>query len=327
MAQRARDAILVTGGAGFVGSHFARAAHDAGNRVIALDDLSAGAWPALPPAVVRVAGDIADRELVARLLAEHGVTAVAHFAGKICVGESVERPEPYFDRNVVRTLALLEVVRERGPDVFLFSSSAAVYGTPARVPIHEDDAKAPINPYGSTKLAVELALAAYGTAYGLKWAALRYFNAAGAHPDGTLRESHDPETHLIPLAIDAALGRRPPLVVFGNDYPTRDGTCVRDYVHVCDLASAHLAALDALDHGVEVGAVNLGSGVAVTVGEVLAETARVVGTPLLREIGPRRTGDPTALVASNDRACQVLSWNPRHGEFATMIEDAVRSRS
>jgi UDP-glucose 4-epimerase len=318
--------VLVTGGAGFVGSHFARAAHEAGHRVVVLDDLSAGTMPAFPDGVAFVTGDIADAALVSRVLREHAITAIAHFAGKICVGESVEKPALYFDRNLVRTLALLDTVLEHAPRTFLFSSTAAVYGDPARTPITEDAPRAPINPYGSSKLAVEAALAAYGDAYGLRWAALRYFNAAGAHPDGTLREDHDPETHLIPLVIDAALGRRPPLTVFGDDYATRDGTCVRDYVHVCDLARAHLAAIEALDRGVAVGATNLGSANGFTVREVLDEAARVLGAPIPHAIGPRRAGDPPVLLASTERATRVLGWKPERSALSTIIEDAVRSR-
>jgi UDP-glucose-4-epimerase GalE len=319
--------ILATGAAGFVGSHFARLAGEAGNHVIALDDLSGVPdWPALPPAIVRVRGDIADRALVVRLIDEHHVTSIVHFAGKICVGESIVNPALYFEHNVVRSLALLDVVREVGPRAFVFSSTAAVYGVPTILPIVEHARYAPINPYGATKLAIEHAIASYGHAHGIAWAALRYFNAAGAHPDGTLREAHDPETHLIPLAIDAALGRRPALEVFGSDYPTKDGTCERDYVHVCDLARAHLAALDVLDRGGEVGAINLGSGQGHTVREVIATTARVLGKDVPHSIGSRREGDPPVLLASIDRAARVLGWKPERSEIATIIEDAVRSR-
>jgi UDP-glucose-4-epimerase GalE len=319
----ARDSILVTGGAGFVGSHFARAAIDAGSKVVVLDDLSAGTRPELRCELVR--GDIADRALVSRLLREHQITAVAHFAGKIQVGESVQQPRLYFDGNLGKTLALLDAVLDHG-STFLFSSTAAVYGMPDAVPIPETAPLLPINPYGASKRAVEDALAAYGRAYGLRWAALRYFNAAGAHPDGTLREGHEPETHLIPLVIDAALGHRPPLTVFGRDYATRDGTCVRDYVHVCDLADAHLAALDALHRGVAVGATNLGSANGFTVLEVLREAERVLGVPIPHSFGPRRDGDPAVLLASNSRAQQLLGWTPKRSDLTTVIGDAARSR-
>ncbi|HTR52459.1 MAG TPA: UDP-glucose 4-epimerase GalE [Kofleriaceae bacterium] len=322
----ARDCILVTGGAGYVGSHFARAAHEAGSRVVVLDDLSAGPYPALPRDIAFVHGDIADRALVARAIRDHRVTSIAHFAGKICVGESVEKPALYFERNLVRTLALLDTVLAEGPGTVIFSSTAAVYGMPEHVPIVETAPLQPINPYGASKLAIEHALAAYGTAHGLRWAALRYFNAAGAHPDGTLREAHDPETHLIPLAIDAALGRRGPLAVFGDDYATRDGTCVRDYVHVMDLARAHLAALAALDRGVAVGATNLASATGFTVREVIDTAARVLGRPVPHAIGARRAGDPAVLLASCARAGEVLGWRAERSDLPTVIEDAARSR-
>jgi UDP-glucose-4-epimerase GalE len=327
-----RDTILVTGGAGFIGSHFARLAGEAGSQVIVLDDLSgAPDWPDLPAAlapsrVTRIRGDVADRVLMRKLIEERGVTAIVHFSGKICVGESVTNPALYFEHNVSRSLALLETVREVGPRAFLFSSTAAVYGEPKTVPIVESARYAPVNPYGATKLAIEHALASYGPAYGIRWGVLRYFNAAGAHPDGTLRESHDPETHLIPLAIDAALGRRPSLTVFGSDYPTKDGTCSRDYVHVCDLARAHLAALDAIDHGKEIGAVNLGGGRGHTVRDVISTVSRVLDKDVPIEFGPRRLGDPAELVASNALAREVLDWRPEHVDLGTIVEDAARSR-
>jgi UDP-glucose 4-epimerase len=323
----ARETILVTGGCGFVGSHFSRTAHEAGSRVIVLDDLSAGTRPVLPADVEIVIGDIADRKLVSDLLRKHRVTSIAHFAGKIQVGESVAKPRLYFDGNLTKSLALLDVVLDHGLHAFLFSSTAAVYGMPDIVPIVETCALAPINPYGASKLGIEHALGAYGVAHGLRWAALRYFNAAGAHPDGTLREGHEPETHLIPLVIDAALGRRGALTIFGDDYPTRDGTCIRDYVHVVDLAHAHLAALDALDAGKQVGAVNLGSAHGFSVRDVIDEAARVLGRPVPHHIGPRRAGDPAVLLASNARAREVLGWTPTRSELSTVIEDAIRSRS
>ncbi len=324
------DTILVTGAAGFVGSHFVRVAHDAGLRVVALDDLSTTPrWPRLPEAVERVVGDVGDRALVARLVADRVVGSVVHFAGRIRVDESARDPALYFEQNLARTLALLDAATSSAsshrPLSFLLSSSAAVYGQPERSPIVEIAPARPISPYGASKLASEVALAAYGHARGARWAALRYFNAAGAHPDGSLREQHDPETHLVPLAIDAALGAGPALVVHGEDYPTRDGTCVRDYVHVVDLAEAHLAALAALGRGVAVGAVNLGSGRGATVREVLAEVAIAVGRRVPHEVGPRRAGDPAELVASADLAAETLGWRPRHG-LADVVSDALRSR-
>ena len=322
----ARDCILVTGGAGFVGSHFARAAHEAGSRVVVLDDLSGGPLPAALAHVELVRGDIGDRELVRQTIDRCTVTAIAHFAGKICVGESVTDPALYFDHNLVRALALLEAARGR-VDRFLFSSTAAVYGAPEQLPIVETTAQRPINPYGATKLAFEHALDAYGAAYGVRWAALRYFNAAGAHPDGTMREAHEPETHLIPLVIDAGRGQRPPVTVFGTDFDTPDGTCIRDYVHVCDLARAHLAALDALDAGVVVGATNLASGRGYSVLEVIAEAGRVLGAPVPHVLGPRRAGDPPRLYAAPERAAALLGWRTERSDLSTLIEDAARSRA
>ncbi len=318
--------LLVTGGAGFVGSHFVRAAHDAGSHVVILDDLSGGPMPVLPKGVTFVRGDIGDRALVSTLLRDHRITAVVHFAGKIQVGESVGKPELYFDVNLIRTHALLDVIRAEGPNIFIFSSTAAVYGMPDVTPIVESTPLAPINPYGMSKLGIEHALASYGVAHGLRWAAPRYFNAAGAHPDGTLRESHDPETHLIPLVIDAALGRRGPLTIFGDDYPTPDGTCIRDYVHVCDLADAHLAAITALAAGTPLGPVNLGSGTGFSVKQVIDTATRVLGRPVPHTIGPRRAGDPAILLASNARAREVLGWQPERDDLAVILEDAVRSR-
>jgi UDP-glucose-4-epimerase GalE len=319
-------AILVTGGAGFVGSHFAWAAIDAGRRVVVLDDLSGGSASALPPGVPLVVGDIGDGALVRRLCVEHGVGAIAHFAGKIQVGESVTRPDVYFDVNVVRSLALLEAVRAEGVAACLFSSTAAVYGTPEAVPIPETARRQPVNPYGATKLAFEHALEAWGRAFGLRWAALRYFNAAGARTGGQVRENHEPETHLIPLAIDAALGARPPLTVFGDDYDTDDGTCVRDYIHVEDLASAHLAALARLESGATLGALNLGTGRGYSVRQVIDTTAHVIGRPVPHTFGPRRPGDPARLVADPARAMAELGWRPTRSDLAAIIGDAARSR-
>lgn len=318
--------ILVTGGVGFIGSHFVRAACDAGRRVVVLDDLSGGAQAPLPPSVELVRGDIGDRDSLRSIFRAHGVTAVVHFAGKIQVGESVRAPDLYFDVNLVRTLALLAEAREAKIENFIFSSTAAVYGVPEQVPIPETACTSPVNPYGASKLAVEHALRGYAGAYGLRWAALRYFNAAGAHPDGTLRETHEPETHLIPLVIDAGLGRRPPLAIHGADYSTSDGTCIRDYIHVQDLAGAHLLALAALEAGREVGALNLGTGRGYSVREVIDSTAMVLGRPIPHTLGPRRSGDPARLLADPQLAGKVLGWTPMRSSLLTIIEDALRSR-
>lgn len=321
-----RETILVTGGAGFVGSHFARLAADAGREVVVLDDLSGGVPAQLPASIPLIVGDIGDRHFVTRLMHEHHVTAVAHFAGKIQVGESVTDPAKYFDVNLVRTLQLLLAMRDAQVTSCLFSSTAAVYGNPESVPIPEAARREPVNPYGATKLSIEFALQAWATAYGLRWSALRYFNAAGAHPDGTLRENHEPETHLVPLAIDAALGNAPALKVFGADYETPDGTCVRDYIHVQDLASAHLAALARLEAGQNLGPINLGTGSGYSVREVIETTARVLGRPVPHAIGPRRAGDPPQLVADPTTAMQLLGWRPVRSDLVTIVDDAARPR-
>ena len=321
-------ALLVTGGVGFVGSHFARAAVAAGRKVVLLDDLSGGAQPPLPvpPGATLVRGDIGDAELVTRLCREHAVEALVHFAGKIQVGESVARPELYFDVNLVRSLALLQAVLACGVRQVVFSSTAAVYGVPTQVPIPETAPTVPVNPYGCAKLAFEWALHSYQVAHGLRWAALRYFNAAGAHPDGTLGENHRPETHLIPLVLDAGLWRGPPLTVFGTDYPTADGTCVRDYIHVCDLARAHLLALDRLAAGEVVGPLNLGSGHGYSVREVLAAAAELLGHPVPHSTGPRRAGDPPALVAAPTQAQIKLGFIAERSSLPELLQDALRAR-
>jgi UDP-glucose 4-epimerase len=324
-----RTTILVTGGAGFVGSHFARMAADAGRSVVILDDHSGGAPAELPPSIPVIpviVGDIGDAELVRRICTSHRVGAVAHFAGKIQVGESVLQPELYFDVNLVRTLTLLRVLRDEGVSACLFSSTAAVYGTPAAIPIPEHARREPVNPYGASKLSVELALDAWARAYGLRWAALRYFNAAGAHPDGTLRENHEPETHLIPIVIDAGLGLRAAVSIYGTDYQTPDGTCIRDYVHVQDLASAHLLALTRLEGGESLGAINLGTGRGYSVRAVIDTAGAVLGRPIPHVIGTRREGDPPILVADPSRALAELGWQPTRSDLKTILEDALRSR-
>ena len=322
------QAVLVTGAAGFVGSHFCRVAHDAGLRVIALDDFSTSPnWPDEVTPFERVVGDAAHGDLIRRLVIDRAVDAIVHFAGRIRVEESTRNPKLYFEQNLTKTVALLDAATSASDKSlsFVLSSSAAVYGQPERTPIVELASTRPINPYGASKLMAEIALQSYAQTHGVRWAALRYFNAAGAHPDGTLRERHDPETHLVPLAIDAALGRRPPLVVYGDDYPTRDGTCVRDYVHVMDLADAHLAAITTLAHGASVGALNLGSEQGSTVKEVLAEVARVSGRRVPHEVGSRREGDPPKLVASATLAAETIGWRPTRN-LAEIVEDALKSR-
>ena len=320
--------VLVTGAAGFVGSHFCRVAHDAGLRVVALDDFSTSPdWPELTVAFERVVGDVAHSDLIRRLIIDREIDTIVHFAGRIRVDESMRNPALYFEQNITKTSALLAAATSASskPLAFVLSSSAAVYGQPDRTPIIERDPTRPINPYGASKLASEIVLQAYARTHEVRWAALRYFNAAGAHPDGSLRERHDPETHLVPLAIDAVLGKRPPLVVHGGDYRTRDGTCVRDYVHVMDLAEAHLAAIATLRGGAEVGALNLGSEHGSTVKEVLNEVTVAAGRSVPYDLGPRREGDPDTLVASAGLAAETIGWRPRRN-LGDIVEDALRSR-
>jgi UDP-glucose-4-epimerase GalE len=313
--------VVVTGGAGYIGSHAVRALVDAGHAVAVLDDLSAGHAEAVPAGVPLVRAAIHDREAVRKLLIEHRADAVMHFAAWLAVGESVRKPINYYQNNVVGTLSVLEAMRDAGVKRFIFSSTCAVYGEPDVVPMVETLDKKPINAYGETKLAIEKALPHLEIAYGLKWIALRYFNAAGAHPDGTIGEDHADEVHLIPLAIRAANGGTP-LKVFGEDYPTPDGTCLRDYIHVCDLAEAHLRALDALERGIPSGAYNVATGTPHSVKSVIDTVGRVVGRPVAWSPAPRRPGDPAVLYASSDRAQRELGWTPRYADLEVIVRHA-----
>jgi UDP-glucose 4-epimerase len=315
-------AVLVTGGAGYIGSQMVRRLRDARRDVIVVDDLSSGQPTAVPLDVPLVVANVGDEAAMARVLSDHEIEAVIHFAARTRVGESVVHPRLYWKGNVVATQALLDRVIDAGVRLFIFSSTAAVYGTPARVPITEDERLAPINPYGETKLAIERMLESYSRAYDFRYAALRYFNAAGADPESGLGESHDPETHLVPLVLDAALGRVPHVTIFGRDYPTRDGTCVRDYVHVRDLAEAHLAALSYLEHGGASGAFNLGTGHGHTVQEVVETCAAVSGRAIPVVVGPRRAGDPPALVASPRLAAERLAWRATRSSLEEIVRDA-----
>ncbi|MBI5533316.1 MAG: UDP-glucose 4-epimerase GalE [Deltaproteobacteria bacterium] len=318
--------VLVTGGAGYIGSHFVRLLADEQIESVVLDNLSAGHRDAVPPNVPLVCADVGDRGAVRALLGEYQPTAVVHFAGLIQVGESVRAPDLYYGVNLVQTLAMLEELTRGGVQLMVMSSTAAVYGVPQTVPIPEDHPRNPINAYGATKLAVERALQDWERAYGLRHAALRYFNAAGAHPSGTLAERHDPETHLIPLAIDAAIGRRGALTIFGEDWPTEDGTCVRDYIHVQDLATAHLQALRRLEQGAPSMTLNLGTGRGISVREIVDSVQRVSGRQVPVQQGTRRQGDPPRLVACASLAAEALGWKPQRSEVDQMIEDALRSR-
>jgi UDP-glucose-4-epimerase GalE len=297
--------VLVTGGAGYIGSHAARALARRGHQVVIYDNLSSG-HRFLVDGFEIIIADLRDADRLAEAL--HGVDGVMHFAAHAYVGESVKNPRKYFDNNVQAGLILLNATIDAGVRQFVFSSTCAVYGTPEKVPITEDLPRRPINPYGVSKLFYENALEAYHQAYGLRFASLRYFNAAGADESGEIGELHDPETHLIPLALRAAARIDPELTIYGNDYPTADGTCVRDYVHVNDLADAHVLALEHLAAGGECRAFNLGTGRSHSVEEVTREIEAVTGRAVPRRFGPRRAGDPAVLVANPVLANEVLGW-------------------
>jgi len=314
--------MLVTGGAGYVGSHALRALVAAGHEVVVLDDLRAGAAEAVGEAPL-VRADVGDAAALARVFAEHGPFAgVLHFAGSISVPESVARPLAYYRNNTAASGALLEAALANGVRAFVFSSTAAVYGAPERQPIPEDIPLAPQNPYGASKAMVERMLADAERAHGLAWLALRYFNASGADPAGGIGERHDPETHLIPLALEAAAGLRPALSLFGSDWPTPDGTCVRDYVHVSDLAEAHRLGIEALLAGGASGAYNLGTGRGHSIREVIAAVERVTGRRVPVVEAPRRPGDPPALVADPSRFRARFGWNPAHSDLDTIVRTA-----
>lgn len=313
--------VVVTGGAGYIGSHAVRALVDAGHAVAVLDDLSAGHAEALPNGVPLVRAAIHDRAAVHKLLVDHRADAVMHFAAWLKVGESVQQPIEYYKNNVTGTLCVLEAMRDAGVRRFVFSSTCAVYGEPEIVPMTETLPKSPINSYGETKLTIERALPHLERAHGITWIALRYFNAAGAHPDGTIGEDHADEIHLIPLAIRAANGGTP-LKVFGEDYPTPDGTCLRDYIHVCDLADAHLRALAALERGAASDAYNVGTGTPHSVKSVIDTVGRVVGRPVAWLSAPRRPGDPAVLYASSDRAQRELGWRPQYIDLEVIVRHA-----
>ncbi len=315
--------ILVVGGAGFIGSHLAKRLALSGHKPIVLDNLCSGYADAARYGQLMV-GDAGDAMTVRAVLDQHPCDAVMHFASHIQVGESVTDPAKYYANNVVSTLELLKVIREAGVRHLIFSSTAAVYGLPEVSPIPETHRLAPINPYGRSKRMVEEVLADFDAAYGVKSVVLRYFNAAGADPEGELGERHEPETHLIPLVLQVAAGRRSHLSVFGRDYPTRDGTCIRDYIHVTDLANAHELALNHLVESRQSNIFNLGTGSGYSVQEVIDEAASVTGRSISTIDMPRRPGDPAELVADPSQALRELRWRPSLSSLGTMIEHAWR---
>jgi UDP-glucose 4-epimerase len=312
--------ILVVGGAGYIGSHAVRFLLAAGHQVTVYDNLSRGHREAVPDGLL-VEGELADRSKLVSLLQERQIEAVMHFAAFALVNESVNDPSVYYRNNVIAALELLDGMKEAGVTKIVFSSTTATYGEPDTMPISEETPQQPISPYGFTKLVIERALADYAMAYGFGYAALRYFNAAGAHPDGTIGEDHDPESHLIPVVLQVALGQREKITIFGNDFATRDGTCLRDYIHVDDLASAHLRALELIEPGKGICA-NLGTGRGTSVQEIVEACRKVTGHPIPTVMGNRRAGDPAELVADNCLAKKLLDWKPKYDSVDAIVETA-----
>ena len=313
--------VLITGGAGYIGSHTAKRFQQAGIQPVVVDDLRRGHRAAVQWGPL-IEADLGDQTAMQKVFRQYPIAAVIHFAAYAYVGESMQYPEMYFRNNVVSTLNLLDVMRGEGVGKIVFSSTCATYGHPQHVPIAEDHPQQPVNPYGESKLMVEKILKWYGEAHGIASVALRYFNAAGTDPEGELGEDHDPETHLIPLALSAVLGETPALQIFGTDYPTPDGTAIRDYLHVTDLAEAHLAAWRYLDSGGGSGAFNLGTGEGHSVREIIAAVARVTGRAVPAQETGRREGDPACLVADARRAAEVLQWRPQHSSLDEIVETA-----
>jgi UDP-arabinose 4-epimerase len=321
-----QKAILVTGGAGYIGSHACKALAAAGYCPVVYDNLVHGhRWAVHWGPFVQ--GDILDAAALDAAISAYRPVAVMHFAAYCYVGESVREPAKYYHNNVLGSLSLLDAMRRHAIEQFIFSSSCATYGIPQRIPITEDQPQQPVNPYGATKRMVEWVLEDYAAAYRIRSVMLRYFNAAGADPQGEIGEDHDPETHLIPLVLQAAAGHQPSVTVYGDDYPTADGTCIRDYIHVTDLADAHLRALVALEQGMPTMAFNLGNGQGFSVRQVIDAVRCITGRPIPVEIGPRRPGDPPVLVGDASRITAELGWQPRFPELDAIVETAWRWHS
>ena len=317
-------AILVCGGAGYIGSHAVHALIEKGEQVVIVDNLQTGHRSALNPKAKFYEGDIRDASVLDKIFTENKVEAVIHFAANSLVGESMEKPLLYFNNNVYGMQVLLEAMVRHGVDKIVFSSTAAVYGEPKRVPIHEDDETCPTNTYGETKLTMEKMMKWVSRANGVRYVSLRYFNAAGALPDGSIGEDHATETHLIPLILQVPTGRRDHITVFGDDYPTPDGTCLRDYIHVVDLADAHVLALEYLRKGGASDIFNLGNGQGFSVKEMIAAAEKATGRSIKVEIGARRAGDPAQLIASSEKARSVLGWKPQFTDVEQVIGTAWR---
>lgn len=315
-------AILVCGGAGYIGSHTVRELLAAGEEVIIADNLSKGHRAAINPDVKFYQCDIRDKPALKKIFAENKIEAVFHFAAFIEAGESVKLPLKYFSNNVYGMQILLEAMTEAGVDKIIFSSSAAVYGEPERIPIDEGDATFPVNPYGDSKLIMEIMMRRVSAAHGVRFVSLRYFNASGASEDGSIGEDHHPESHLIPLILQVPLGKRDCITIFGTDYPTPDGTCIRDYIHVLDLADAHICALKYLRGGGESNFFNLGTGHGFSVKEIIDAAEKVTGLKIKKVFGSRRAGDPARLIASGEKARKILNWTPRFDDVEKIIATA-----
>lgn len=314
-------AVLVTGGAGYIGSHTVAALLERGEEIVVIDNLQQGHREALLGGKL-YEGDIRDAAVLDRLFTENEIDAVIHFAANSLVGESMSNPGKYYHNNVYGTLVLLEAMERHGVKRIVFSSTAATYGEPEQVPIHEADRTVPTNAYGETKLAMEKMMRWFDTAHGVKYISLRYFNAAGAHEGGRIGEDHSPESHLIPIVLQVALGQRPHISIFGEDYETADGTCIRDYIHVSDLADAHVLAVDRLRQGGESAVYNLGNGQGFSVKEVVELARQVTGEPIPAVIEPRRAGDPAVLIASSAKAREELGWQPQRDQLREIIASA-----
>jgi len=322
MIKKNAASVLVTGGAGYIGSHTCKALAAAGYHPVSLDNLTLGhrwavQWGPL------VEADLLDADAVQRALREHHIEAVIHFAASAYVGDSMRDPAAYYRNNVLTTLALLDAMRSAGVKDIIFSSSCSVYGNPSQVPIDETHPTGPLSPYGQSKLDGENALRWYGQAYEMRWMALRYFNAAGADAEGQTGEDHSPETRLVPRAVMAAMGSEPALDIYGTDYPTPDGTAIRDYIHVSDLARAHVSAISALNSGIASQVLNLGTGRGYSVREVLTAVGKAVGRAVPHTIAPRRAGDPAEVVADARRAAAVLGWSARESALETIVDTAA----
>lgn len=315
-------AILVLGGAGYIGSHTVYELIEAGRDVVVADNLETGFRAAVHPKAKFYQLDIRDRGALDTLFQAEQIEGVIHFAAFSQVGESMSAPLKYYDNNLHGTTVLLQSMMAHGVDKIVFSSTAATYGEPERVPILESDPTVPTNCYGQTKLAMEQMMSWVSRAHGLHYVALRYFNASGAHPSGAIGEAHDPESHLIPIILQVPLGQREAVSIFGDDYPTKDGTCVRDYIHVCDLAQAHILALDHLLAGGDNEVFNLGNGVGFTVKEVIDVARAVTGHPIPAKMTPRRAGDPAQLIASSEKAVRLLGWQPKYNDLNTIVATA-----